>query len=96
MNLGKAIIYFREAEGLSQGDLARCIGISRTSMCQIEKNIKRPSLKHMEKICKKLKAPEGIIYVFALEQSDIPKSKRIIFNELMPSIQKMLLKITTE
>ncbi len=41
----------REKKGLSQSALARCVGISQTSMWEIEKGRKSPSVEVLFKIC---------------------------------------------
>lgn len=90
MNIGTAIKKIRLEKKLSQGELAKAIEISQTSLSQIEKGLKRPSSKTLDKICKIFDVPETIIHLYALEESDIPKSKKELYKALYPSLEVML------
>lgn len=90
MNIGEAIRKMRLKKSLSQGELAELCGISQTSMYQIEKGIKRPSSKNMGKICKILGVPEPVIYLYAMEEKDVSKEKRAIFNTMYPTMNSLI------
>src|SRR5688572_3761138 len=96
MNLGHAIKKLRTSKSIAQGDLATIVGISQTSLSQIEKGTKRPSAKNMKKISSALNIPEAVIYLYSLEEADIPDRKKDMFNDLFPAIQNMIEKITVE
>ena len=84
MNIGNAIKKIRQEKNLSQGKFADACGISPTSISQIENGITRPNPSNLKKICKVLEVPETIIYLYALEESDIPKKKKQLFQNPMP------------
>lgn len=90
MNIGKAIVKLRKAKKLSQGDLAKICKISQTSLSQIEKGYKKPRTTTLKKISKALDIPETIIHFSGLEISDIPKSKKYLFKELYPVVEKLI------
>jgi transcriptional regulator with XRE-family HTH domain len=96
MNIGSAIKKIRTEKNISQGDLAETCGISQTSMSQIERGIKRPNPSNMKKICTALEVPETIIYLYGLEESDIPAKKKKTFKYLYPSIEEMIKKIISD
>lgn len=96
MNIGHSIKKIRQEKGISQGDLADSCEISQTSLSQIENGIKRPSAKNLAKICKHLEVPEPILYLYAMEVSDVSKKKQDLFNALYPSMQVMLKQFISE
>lgn len=95
MNLGLGIRKIRTDKGLLQGELAKKCKISQTSLYQIEKGLKRPSGKTLEIICKKLEIPETLIYLYALEESDIPEKKKESFRLFYPVVEEMIRKFVT-
>ena len=96
MNIGAAIKKIRLEKEISQGDLSKTCEISQTSFSQIENGIKRPSANTLNKICKALDVPETIIYLYALEESDIPKSKKEVFKVIFPAVEEMIKKLIVE
>ena len=96
MDIGTSIKRIRQEKSLSQGELAKSCGISQTSLSQIEKGIKRPSSKNLAKICKILEVPEPLIYLYGIEESDIPKRKKELFKMLYPSVEALLKQIIAE
>ena len=93
MNLGLGIKQIRKSKGISQGELAEKIGLSPASMSMIENGVKRPTSKNLKKICDVLGVPEALIYLYTLEDSDIPKSKKEIYHTYYPYVKDMLTKI---
>jgi transcriptional regulator with XRE-family HTH domain len=96
MNIGAAIKKIRLEKEISQGDLSKSCEISQTSFSQIENGIKRPSTNTLNKICKALDVPETIIYLYALEDSDIPTSKKEVFKVIFPAVEDMIKKLIVE
>lgn len=96
MNIGRVIFNIRKEKKISQGWLALKIGVTQTSMSLIENGKKRPSEKHLKKICKALDVHEAMLHLLSLEDSDIPKSKKEVYNAYFPFIKDMLLKILTK
>ncbi len=93
MNIGNSIKKIRIDQGLSQGDLAERCGISQTSMSQIENGIKRPNPSNLKKICKVLRVPEAILYLYSLDENDVPKEKKEMYHLFYPTLQDMIKKL---
>jgi len=90
MNLGQAIKDVRRIKGLNQGELAKAIGLTQTSVSQIEGNKKQPSQSTMKKICDALDTPQPLMYLMATEETDVPVSKRKLYKLLYPTIKSMI------
>ncbi|MFN0033394.1 MAG: helix-turn-helix domain-containing protein [Flavobacteriales bacterium] len=95
MNIGLAIKKIRTEKGISQGDFAKACEVSQTAISQIENSVRRPNKSTLEKICKGLEVPETILYLYALEESDIPEGKKQVYELLYPSIKGMIEKLVT-
>ncbi|MCB0699022.1 MAG: helix-turn-helix transcriptional regulator [Chitinophagales bacterium] len=93
MNLGSAIRSIRKQLGITQHELADKSGISQTSLSQIENAVKRPSNKTIQSICGVLEIPEAVIYILAMQDSDVPTSKKSVYDMLFPSIKNLALQI---
>lgn len=93
MNLGSAIKKIRKKTGYTQYELAKKANISTTSLSQIENNDKRPRERTMRKLTAAMEIPESIIYILAIERTDVPDSSRAIYDLLFPSIVVMALQI---
>lgn len=52
-----------------------------------------PSQRTLDKLCEVLDIPEFMIYILALEEQDIPGSRREAYNVVYPIIQKLLLQM---
>jgi transcriptional regulator with XRE-family HTH domain len=96
MDIGNSIKLIRKKLGISQIDLAEKCNISQTSLCQIETGAKRPSAKTLKKLCDELQVPESVIYLLAIEQTDIPENKRKIYGIVYPSIKSLVLHIVDD
>jgi len=95
MNIGSAIKSIRKKLGIPQWELAEKCSLSQTSLSQIENNIKRPSPKTLEKICNVLDVPESIIYIVAMEDVDIPESKKKAYKLIYPSIKSLAMQMVS-
>lgn len=93
MNIGRAIRAIRKEMDISQNRLAEMSNITQTSLSQIENGIKRPSAKSMLKICEALEVPEMLIYIMAMQEEDVPESKRHIYRIIYPSILSLSLQM---
>lgn len=93
MNLGLAIRSVRRQLSITQYDLAEKCGVSQTSLSQIENGVKRPSNRTIKKICEVLDMPEAIIYILAIQDTDVPDSKKNVYEMLYPSIKNLALQI---
>ena len=93
MNEGNSIRLIRKKLGLTQQEMAGKCQLSQTALSQIENGLKRPSLKTLKKICSALEIPEALIYILGMENTDVPESKKEIYEHLDPSIKQMALRI---
>jgi transcriptional regulator with XRE-family HTH domain len=93
MNIGQAIKKIRTEQKISQGEFAEKCGLSQTSMSQIESGKKRPSVSNLKKICEVLDIPETILYLYGMEESDVPEQKREVFNLLYPTVEDIIMKL---
>ncbi len=87
MNLGSAIKQVRQHFGVSQVELSERTGLSQTSVSQIERGIKNPSKKSVEKICKAFDIPEALLYVMGMEDKDVPAGRKSVYKELYPAMK---------
>lgn len=95
MNIGNAIKKIRIEQGLSQGEFAKKCVISQTSISQIENGIKRPNPGSLKKICKVLDVPESILYLYGMEENDVPKHKKELYNLIYPNLEDMIKKLVS-
>lgn len=93
MKIGQAFKIIRKHKAISQMDFAAQIGISQTSLSQIESDIKRPSVITMKKMCELLNIPEPLIYLLATEETDIPESRKQMYNALYPTLKNVIFQI---
>jgi len=93
MNVGIAIRSIRRKIGITQYELAERCNLSQTSLSQIENGIKRPSERTIKKVCEVLDIPESVIYILGMQETDVPTSRKNVYNMLFPSIKSMALQI---
>lgn len=92
MKLGYAIQKVRKQVGFTQTELSERTGLSQTSLSKIEGGAK-PSDASLKKICKALDVPPTVIYMLALEDTDVPLSKKAKYKLLFPVIVNLALEI---
>ena len=95
MNIGIAIRSIRRQLGITQYELADRCNISQTSISQIENGIKRPSTRTIKKVCEVLEVPESVIYILGMQETDVPDSRKSVYDMLFPSIRSMALQIVS-
>ena len=96
MDIGKTIGKVRKKMGMSQAELASAIGITQTSLSQIENGVTRPNQKTLDSICEKIGIPESLLYVLSINREDVPDEKKEIYDTLYPSIKDFMIKIFHE
>jgi len=67
LTFGRALWSHRKCEEISQKDFAKILGISPSSLCDLEKGRKLPSVNRAAKIAKILNEPEKIWIRLALQ-----------------------------
>ena len=95
MNIGSAIKSIRKKLAITQYELAEKCELSQTSLSQIETGVKRPSQRTIAKICSVLDIPESIIYIVAMQEADVPPSKKGIYELVYPSIKSLALQMVS-
>jgi transcriptional regulator with XRE-family HTH domain len=93
MEIGVTIKTIRKQANMTQEELSAVTGLSQTSVSQIESGHKRPSKTSLKKICDALDVPEAVVYILALEDSDVPASRKKMFNKLYPDIKSLALQL---
>jgi XRE family transcriptional regulator, regulator of sulfur utilization len=93
MNIGIAIKSIRKKLAITQHELAEKCELSQTSLSQIETGVKRPSQRTITKVCQVLDIPESVIYIVAMDEADVPQSKRSVYDLVYPSIKSLALQM---
>lgn len=95
MNIGLAIKSIRKKLSITQYELAEKCELSQTSLSQIETGVKRPSQRTITKVCCVLDIPESIIYIVAMQEADVPPSKKGVYELVYPSIKSLALQMVS-
>lgn len=90
MNLGEAIKKQRKLVGLSQGELAHACHITQSYLSMIEKNKKEPNLATLKELSENLNLPVPVLFIKAMDVSDIPENKREIYNAISGSLDSLV------
>jgi transcriptional regulator with XRE-family HTH domain len=93
MNIGLAIKSIRKKLTITQYELAEKCELSQTSLSQIETGVKRPSQRTISKVCNVLDIPESILYIVAMQDTDVPASKKGVYDLVYPSIKSLALQM---
>ena len=94
MKLGKAIKEIRVKKGVKQNDFAQICSITQSYLSNIESDRKEPTISILKEISKNLGVPLHIIFLFAVEDSDIPTDKTPEFKVVMNIIEKLLIEFS--
>ncbi len=79
--------------GVSQKELSRQCDLSQAALSQIENNVKRPTQKTIEKVCTVLDIPQAVIFIIAIEETDVSENKREIYKLVYPPIVSLTLQM---
>lgn len=93
MNIGFAIKSIRRKLDISQLELAEKCQLTQTALSQIETGKKRPSQRTLDKICEALDIPQSIIYIVAMEDTDVSPTKKGVYDLVYPSIKTLALQM---
>ncbi|RBQ06719.1 helix-turn-helix domain-containing protein [Pedobacter miscanthi] len=93
MNIGIAIKKLRKQKSLNQSQLAAEVGITQTSLSQIESGAKTPNSGTMKKLCTFFEVPELLIFLLATDLEDIPEKNRGTFEKVFPLVSGLLLEM---
>ena len=75
--LGKKIQYFREKAGISQDELAAHVGVSVTSISNIERGANYPSFENFIKILNYIKASPNQVMFDIVDNAQISKASEL-------------------
>ena len=89
MNIGKSIKSVRKVLGISQEQLCKKVGLSQPALSQFENGVNNPNEKAVKKISKALGVSSGLLYILAIDETDVPKSKKAMFDSLYPHIKSL-------
>jgi len=90
MKIGSQIKEIRKKKGIKQYELAESVGISKSYLSQVEKDLRNPSTECLEAISFKLSIPLSILFFKSIEESDIDEKKKDVFNILHPVIDNLV------
>ncbi len=96
MNIGSTIKDLRKKKGIKQGVFAEMIGVSGTSLSQIEGNITIPKKSTLEKICKELNVSSDLLYLLSIGVENIPEHNRVKFETMFPQVRELMIQIFSE
>lgn len=91
MKVGSVIQEIRLKRNISQGDLAKRLGLSQTYLSQIEGDKKTPSMEVLQQISDALEIPVYYLMFKGLEvETDIVPEKREAYKQLSPAVASMI------
>jgi transcriptional regulator with XRE-family HTH domain len=90
MNIGMTISNLRRNKGLTQIEFANLIGITQTSLSQIESGKKKPGTSNLKKICDTLGISELHLYLLSFDESDVPESKRELYRQIQAPLKNLV------
>jgi transcriptional regulator with XRE-family HTH domain len=93
MKIGIAIRTVRTKLGISQEELSSRSGLSQTTISQIENGLKSPTQRSLKKICTAMDTPEAVLYILAMDETDIPPNRKEAFDMLYPQIRELAVQI---
>jgi len=96
MNLGNAIQIIRKHKKISQLELAEKCNISQAALSKIESGFKKPGSNTLDKLCVELDTPKSLLYILAIQDDDVPKNKKNLYDALFPSIKQSILSIVQD
>lgn len=86
MNVGKAIRWFRQRNGISQGDVAQRASCSVSYLSLLENNKRDPTLSTVTRIANALHVPVGTLFLMASEPSELGSIDERLVDELRRSV----------
>ena len=90
MEYGRALKICRAAVELSQQDVAKRAGITKSYLSLVEGGKRSPSLATLEKICKAMRVPPHLVMLLAAGPQEIPGPEREKLGEVAQSLLRLL------
>ncbi len=94
MTLGQNIKRIRKRKNWNQTRLANEIGISVTSICQIENGKTQPHMSTISALCEKLEISKPLLLLMSVSYEDIPDRKKHHWEGLEPVLQTIFKQLT--
>jgi transcriptional regulator with XRE-family HTH domain len=94
MKIGSTINKLRKDKKKTQEEFAKEVGISPTSLSQIESGKKRPNPSTLKCICKELGISELHLYLLSFDESDVPEHKRELYKQLREPLRVLVESLT--
>lgn len=93
MTIGEVIKMLLKKKGITQNELAKKIGKSRTAVSQIVNGGYNATPETLENISKVLEIPVPFIHFLTIDECDIPEDKRDLYKVLSPAMEQFLYQI---
>ncbi|TPD68543.1 helix-turn-helix domain-containing protein [Flavobacterium microcysteis] len=93
MEIGEVIKMFIKKRKLSQGQVAKDIGKSRTALSQIINGAYKPLPETLESLSKVLNVPVPVFHFLCIDEESVPPENRALFRALAPSMERYLLDV---
>lgn len=93
MDIGKAIKVLLLKRDMTQKQLSKKTGMSETSISLILKGHTQPRKETLESIAKALKVKPEFLLFLSIDQADVPKEKRELYDMVWPQMEDTFLKL---
>jgi len=80
MNIGATIKQLRKEKGMNQTEFGNKVDITQATLSQIENGQTAPHKTTLKRICEVLEIPQELLYMMSVEEDNIPKEKRELYN----------------
>ena len=91
MDIGQAIKDLRVKRGMSQEQLADCVGMSVNAVSSWETGKAYPPKSTVARLCQAFGISPALFQLQAIDEKDFPEEKRILFRALLEPLRNELL-----
>ena len=88
--IGIGIKRLRKYRGFNQKDFAKKLKTTASYLSEVETGTKTPSLDFIKRIAKKLDVPYEAIAWYGIQNKDVHKSKREVFDTIKPAVDSLM------
>lgn len=96
MEIGKAIRTLRLKRGISQRELAKRLGRTETMVSLMESGKNIPQTERIKDVSKALGVTPTFLFLYAIEKSDIPEDKQLLYDTLLVPLRDNLAGVNEE
>lgn len=91
MHIGEVLKEIRKKRGMTQVEVCEKLGFTQTYLSLVEAGEKEnPSNEFLSKLGNIYNVPPQVMIFITLEEKDIPKANKKVFNKLKPLINKVI------